>query len=367
MLLAPIAAMARVPLPAQPVGVPYPTTAWPESAPQTGVDTTRLSEALDGTFTTVGTSGAPDTRALLVIHHGILVAERYAPGFSRETRFQSWSMAKTVTQALVGILVRQGRLEVHAAAPVPAWRGAGDPRAAITIEHLLHMTTGLDNADAGEGPESFASKLLFGPGSRDAFSFATAPPLVHPPGTHWAYSTATSMILAGIVGRTVGGGQEGLLAFMRSELFDPLGMPSAVPEFDPTGTFLGGAFIWATARDWARLGLLYLRDGVWDGRRLLPEGWVDYSRTPAPAANNGVYGAHLWVNLAPKAGQFQPLTGSPSSAFCMSGNGGQFVAMMPGRDLIVVRLGEMQASTWADVHAIIAAVASAFSPVGAEE
>ena len=154
---------------------------------------------------------------------------------------------------------------------------------------------------------------------------------------------------------------------MQSELFDPLGMPSAVPEFDPTGTFLGGAFTWATARDWARLGLLYLRDGVWDGRRLLPEGWVDYSRTPAPAANNGVYAAHLWVNLSPKAGQFQPLTGSPSSAFCMSGNGGQFVAMMPGRDLIVVRLGEMQASTWADVHAIIAAVASAFSPVGAEE
>src|SRR5207249_3490390 len=156
-------------------------------------------------------------------------------------------------------------------------------------------------------------------------------------------------------------------AFMFERLFGPLGMTSPLPRFDPAGAFIGSSFCFATPRDFARFGLLYLQDGVWDGRRLLPEGWVDYSRTPAPAANNGVYGAHLWVNLAPKAGQFQPLTGSPSSAFCMSGIGGQFVAVMPGRDLIVVRLGEMQASTWADVHAIIAAVASAFSPVGAEE
>jgi CubicO group peptidase (beta-lactamase class C family) len=366
-VLVPIAAPARAALPPQPAGVPYPTSAWPESPPGAGVDVARLGAALDGAFTAVGHSGLPDTRAVLAVHRGVLVAERYAPGFTRDSRFQSWSMAKTVTQALLGILVRQGRLDVGATAPVPAWQGADDPRGAITIDHLLHMTSGLDNADGGEAPDSFGSRLLFGVGARDVLGFATDVALRHPPGTHWAYSTGTSMILAGIAGRTVGGGRDGLVAFMRAELFGPLGMRSAVPEFDPTGTFLGGAFMWASAHDWARFGLLYLRDGVWEGRRVLPEGWVDYSRTPAPAPNNGVHGAHLWVNETPKEGQFQPLPGLPSSVFSMAGNAGQFVVMVPTRDLVIVRLGEMQASTWRDASGILAAIGSAFPPAVPEE
>src|SRR5262249_20613213 len=263
----------------QPEGVPYPTEAWPVAPPGPGIDGKRLDAALDAAFAPVSANGLPDTRALLVVHGGTIVAERYAPGFGPDSRLQSWSMAKTVTQALVGILVGQKRLDLHAPAPVPAWHAPGDPRGAITLDQLLHMTSGLDNADGGEGPDSFASRLLFGPGSRDVFAYASTVASVHAPDTHWAYSTGTSMIVAGIVGRTVGGGPDGMRDFMRRELFEPIGVRSAVPEFDAAGTFLGGAGVWATARDGARLGLLYLRDGVWDGRRVLPEGWVDYSRT----------------------------------------------------------------------------------------
>jgi CubicO group peptidase (beta-lactamase class C family) len=360
--LAPAALGAElVPLPPQPAGVPFPTQRWPEAAPGAEVDTARLSAAFDAAFAVKGRSGVPDTRALIAIHHGAIVAERYAPGFGPDSRFQSWSMAKSITQALVGILVREGRLDVHGPAPVPAWRAPGDPRGGVTLDHLLHMSSGLANADGGVGPDSFVARLLFGAGSRDVFAYATGVALERPPDTHWAYSTATSMIVAGIVERTVGGGREGMLSFMHGELFDRLGMRSAVPEFDAAGTFLGGGFVWASARDWARFGLLYLRDGVWDGARVLADGWVDYVRTPAPAPDNGVYGAHMWLNLVPKADQFSPLPGGPASAFSANGNEGQMVVIVPTLDLVLVRLGVMQASGWPEVTRAAADVVAAFS------
>ena len=158
-----------------------------------------------------------------------------------------------------------------------------------------------------------------------------------------------------------------MLAFLRAKLFDRLGMRSAVPEFDAAGTFMGGAFVWANARDWARFGLLYLRDGVWDGARVLPEGWVDYVRRPAPAPNNGVYGAHLWLNFEPKEPQFKPLPGGPESALSVSGNNGQMVVIVPTHDLVVVRLGEMQASSWDSVTGEVAAAVAAFPPLAAAQ
>jgi CubicO group peptidase (beta-lactamase class C family) len=270
-------------------------------------------------------------------------------------------MAKSVTQALVGILVRKGKLEVAAPADVPAWRATDDPRRALTLDQLLRMTSGLEADDDLDGVASTA-ELLFGRYALDMEARAIALPLAHPPGTRWAYSTATTMVVAGIVGRAVGGGKAGLLAFMRRELFDPLGMRSAVPEFDAAGTFMGGGFVYATARDWARFGLLYLRDGRWDGARILPEGWVDYARTPAPAQNNGVYGAHFWLNGEPGSGkyQFPILPGGPASAFGASGARGQYVVLLPTRDLILVRLGEMETATWADLAGGLAGVAAAF-------
>jgi CubicO group peptidase (beta-lactamase class C family) len=269
-------------------------------------------------------------------------------------------MAKTVTQALVGILVRQGRLSVDQPSGVAAWQKEGDPRRALTVRHLLHMTAGLDNEDGdGEGI-TFGSRLLFGDLSHDVVAGAAGAAVLHAPDAHWAYSTGTSMLLADVVTRTVGG-KDALLAFIDAELAGPLGVTSLVPEFDAAGNFLGGSSVWADAEDWARLGLLYLRGGVWDGKAIFAPDWVDFSRAPAPAPDNGKYGAHLWLNLPPKGGQFQSVSGAGmESMFMMSGAFGQYVAMFPDRDLVVVRLGDSQATDWDALSMGVGAVAAAF-------
>jgi CubicO group peptidase (beta-lactamase class C family) len=353
---------AAAPLPPQPAGVAWPTRGWPQGDPALGGDHAGLETAVAQLFLAAGRGGLPDTRALLVVQGGRVVLERYAPGFGPDSRFRSWSMAKSVTQCLTGILVREGKLALDAPAPVPAWQRPGDPRAALRLREILTMTTGLDNADGGDGADSRVAQLLFGAGSSDTAASAEQAKLAHEPGTHWAYSTATSQILAGIVGRAIGGGREGVRDFAERELAAPLGMRSLVLEFDAAGTMLGGGYVWASARDWARLGLLYLRDGRWESRRILPEGWVDFTRTPAPAANNGTYGAHFWLTGEPGPEQWRTLA-AEIEAFQMNGNGGQFVVMVPDRDLVVVRLGEMHASTWAELNAGLSALIRAF-PAG---
>ena len=362
--LAHAAAGATGALPTQPAAVAWPTLGWSEGAPAEAVDHGALESAVAKLFRAVGRAGVPDTRALLVVSGGRLVLERYADGFGATSRFRSWSMAKSVTQCLTGILVREGQLALDAPAPVPEWQRPGDPRAALTLRHLLNMTTGLANADGGDQAGSFVAQLLFGEHALDTLAFASDVDLDYEPGTHWAYSTATSQILSGIVGRSAGGGRAGVRAFAEHELAEPLGMHSLVLEFDAAETLLGGGYVWASAQDWARLGLLYLRDGRWDGRRILPEGWVDFTRTPAPAANNGSYGAHFWIRAKPGPEQWPAL--SPDlEAFEMNGNAGQFVVMVPDRDLVVVRLGEMQASTWPELNAQLAELIHVF-PARAE-
>jgi CubicO group peptidase (beta-lactamase class C family) len=341
----------------------WPTAAWPEAAPSDEVDRKALDAAVERAFVTIGRGGVSDTRALIAVHHGAIVAERYASGFGPDKRFQSWSMAKSVTQALVGILVRDGKLSVAAPINLSAWQAAGDQRAQLTLDHLLHMSSGLANADDPEdAANSLVVAMMFGDHTARMAEYAAAVPLVHTPGTHWAYSTATSMIIADLAQRAAGGSKEAMLAFMRRELFDRLGMRSAVPEFDAGGTFMGGGFFWASARDYARFGYLYLRDGIWEGTRILAPGWVDYTRTRAPAANNGTYGAHFWLNHAPGPDQFHLLPGGPESAFAASGNDGQIIVIVPPYDLVVVRLGEMQAGTWKSVTGEVAAIVAAFAP-----
>ena len=352
-----------VPLPPQPAGVPWPTREWPVGEPDAGVDRAALGAALDTLFAARGRSGTPDTRAVVVIQGGRRVVARYADGFGPDSRFLSWSMAKTVTQALVGILVRQGRLSVDQPTGIAAWQRDGDPRRALTVAHLLHMTAGLDNADGNGEGITFGTRLLFGDLSRDVVAGASDTAVLHAPDAHWEYSTGTSMLLADVVTRTVGG-KDALLAFVAAELAGPLGITSLVPEFDPSGNFLGGAAVWADAEDWARLGLLYLRGGVWDGKPIFADGWVDFSRGLAPAQNNGKYGAHLWLNLPGKDGQFEPIPGvGLESLFMMSGAFGQYVAMLPDRDLVIVRLGDMQATDWDALAKEIGALADAFPAV----
>ena len=357
------AAADLVDLPPQPAGVPWPTTAWTEALPGPDVDRTALAAAIARSFSVLGPDGVPDTRALLVVHRGVVVAERYAPGFGPDSRFHSWSMAKSVTQALVGILVGDGRLRLEARAPVASWHDPGDRRNQLTLEHLLHMTSGLDNADdsgAGDGTGGFVAELIFGEGATNEAAYAADVPLAHEPGSHWAYSTGSSMVVAAIVQREVGGSGEAMRDFMRRRLFRPLGIRSMVGEFDDAGFFLGGGFVWASARDWARFGYLYLRDGVWEGRRILPEGWVDYTRTPADAPDNTVFGAHFWLNHEPFGDQFPVLPGAPESAFCATGAYGQYVCMVPTRDLLVVRLGESRGGGFPVIRAPLVELIAAF-------
>jgi CubicO group peptidase (beta-lactamase class C family) len=343
--------------------VPWPTLDWPARDPGADVDWPELDAAVAELFRPTGRGGVPDTRALLVVRGGALVLERYAPGFDANTRFYSWSMAKSVTQALVGLLVRDGRLALDDRVDVPEWSAADDPRRAITLRQMLNMSSGVANSDDDGGSTEaglgFAARMLFGDGARDMGGYAAAAPLEHAPGTYWAYSTATSVLVARSVQRALGDPEAGR-SFARRELFERIGMRSALQEVDAQGTLAGGSSVWATARDWARFGLLYLRDGVWDGSRVLPEGWVDFTRTPAPAPNNGSYGAHFWLVRPGGPTQFPPATRAPLDAFEANGANGQIVMIIPSRDLLVIRLGEHQATSWDWLKDQLAALANAF-------
>ena len=351
----------RTPLPSQPSDVPWPTLGWLRGDAR-GADHIAIETALGKLFAAKSETGVLDTRALLVIQGGRLVVERYAPGFDANSRFRSWSAGKSVTNAWVGILVRDGRVSLDEPLDAKEWRARpDDPRRAITVRQALQMTTGLDNADGEAGPSGFGAQILFGNLAGDSAGAAADKPLVHEPGTFWAYSTGTTQLLARLVTERAG---EDARSFIARELAAPLGLHSLLVETDRVGTPFGGAFVWATGPDWARLGLLYLRDGVWEGRRILPRGWVDFSRTPAPVPNNGTYGAQFWVNGKPGTGQ-HPMYGPELETFEMNGNNGQIVAMVPARDLVIVRLGEQHASSWEALRAQLADLIEAFPMRGA--
>ena len=341
---------ALVPLPPQPAGVPWPTADWPVGAVAPDVDRARIDRALDRAFTADAQRPLGETHGVVLVHRGVLVAERYAPNLGPSDTLRSWSIAKSILHALLGILVRDGHLDVGARADAPEWSDPSDPRRAITIDHLLRMSSGLGYVEDYDDEQSDVREMLFGSGKEDMARYAAARPLAVPPDTAFSYTSGQSLILARILGHIVGGGRDGVLAFMRRELFDPIGMRSAKPRFDAAGTFVGSSYVFATARDFARFGLLYLRDGVWDGRRILPEGWVDYARTPTPTAPLRDYGAHFWI--------------SPGELGTFSANGfeGQRILIVPALDLIVVRLGRTPATQALGLQSWLADVVAAFRP-----
>jgi CubicO group peptidase (beta-lactamase class C family) len=327
--------LTLVPLPPQPDGVPWPTTAWPEGEPPAGVD---LGPLLERVFDDAGPL-AP-TYAVVVVQGGRIVAERYAgqlEHFDRppdpvtaETRLLSWSMAKSMLHAVVGLAVGDGRLDIDAPAGVPEWVAPDDPRHAITLRQLLAMSDGLNFVeDYVDDRVSDVMKMLFGAGQGDTAHFAADRPLAAAPGTRFNYSSGTSNIISAVVARTVGPGAP-YAHYLRSRLFDPIGMRSAQPELDAAGTWVASSYVRTTARDFARFGLLYLRDGTWGGTRLLPEGWVDYGRTiESVDPEDGPYGAHWWG-----------VAGDTLGTFRASGFEGQSITLCPTEDLIVVRLGK---------------------------
>ena len=343
-----------LPLPPQPGAIPWPTRAWAAVPPEADVDFARLRAAADEPFAAPARASHGETLALLAVHRGRLVHERYAPGRGDTDTFPSWSMAKSVLHAAIGVLVGEGRLDRHAPAPIGAWREAGDPRGAITLEDLLRMVDGLEFVEHYEpSGRSDVVDMLFRGGKDDAAAYATSRPLAHPPGRYWNYSSGTSIVVSAIACAAVGGGRSGMEAFLHRAIFDPIGMRSAKPRFDRAGTFLGSSYVFATARDFARFGLLYLRDGTWDGARLLPAGWVEHARTPTPASI-GRYGAHWWLAL------------DGSGIFTANGFQGQYIVVDPGRDLVLVRLGVSTPEQRVAVVRSLRAMVEAFPPVGVQ-
>ena len=308
------------PLPPHPSDVPWPTNSWSrdEASPATAAIADSLFDL---------EPGQGYTYALLVIKEGKLLYERYAHGSNPIYLQYSWSMAKSVTHALVGILVDQGKLGLYEPVAVPEWQGSGDPRHEITLDHLLRMSSGLAFTEVYvDDQPTDVIPMLMGEGRDDTGAFAAAKPAIHPPGEHWSYSSGTTNIICRILRDLIGNGSTGMSAFMEEHLFRPLGMRTPTPRYDTSGTFIGSSFLFATPQDFARFGYLYLRDGVWDGKRILPEGWVDYARTPTYEDDAEAYGAHWWLR-------------PHSKWFMASGYDGQRILVAPDKDAIVVRCG----------------------------
>jgi len=301
-----------------------------------GVGPEKLAELLDSAFTEPDPRRLRRTRAIVVLQDGRLLAERYAPGFSAETPLNGWSMAKGVMGVLIGLLVGEGKLSLAQERLLPQWSAPDDPRGRITLEDLLRMRSGLRFSEVYSNPLSDVTRMLFS--QPDAAAFAAARPLEAPPGSRWQYSSGTSNILSLIARRAVG--ESEYPSWPRRALFDPLGMRSAVFEPDASGTFVASSFLFATARDWARLGLFLLQDGVWEGRRLLPEGWARFLTTLTPQSPDGRYGAHWWLKLSKELGGETPAAARlPADAFHALGHEGQCLSVIPSRGLVVVRLG----------------------------
>ena len=298
---------------------------WPDG------ETVRTDPALDRLIADDALTG-PATRAVVVVHGGRIVAERYGRGFDARMPQLGWSMAKSVTAGLVGTLLKDGRLSLDTSAFWPA----GDARAAIKISDLMAMSSGLE-WNEGYGAVSDVTRMLFL--ESDMAAFARNHPLAHPVGSFWNYSSGSAVILSRLVQDAAGSSPSSVA---RARLFGPLGMRSAVIEADAHGTLVGSSYVYATPRDWARYGQFLLQQGVWHGRALLPPGYVALMATPV-AASRGQYGqglVWLWGSDAETPGQ-NPDTGFgvPPDTFWMEGHDGQFIAIIASRELVIVRLG----------------------------
>ncbi len=326
-------------------------------SPMNGEATTRLAAVLDDAFSETDPTHPRQTRAVVVLSNGQIVAERYAAGFTADTPMLGWSMTKGVLNALAGILVREGKLTLDAPLPVPRWSAPDDPRHRITLDHLLRMSSGLRFDEKMSTPVTDVTTALFL--VPDMAAFAADKPLDAAPGTRWQYSSGTTLILSGVMRHVLG--DVAYRAFPRAALFDPIGMSSAVLEEDASGNFVGSSFLYATARDWARFGQLYVQGGVWNGTRILPEGWVAYSRTPAPADATRAYGAHFWLQIPEEYGTSR--TALPGDTFHAAGHEGQFVTIIPSRQVVIVRLGKTRHERVWDQTAFVSNVLRTLDPL----
>ena len=291
-----------------------------------------LKAALDHAFEEPATPFRR-TRAVVVVRDGKVIAERYAPGIGVETQLSGFSLTKSMINALIGVLTQQGLTSPSLPAPIPEWRGAGDPRREIEVEHLMRMTSGLDLDETNSGFDPSTRMYLH----NDMSAYAINTKMIAPIGTRFHYSGATTQILARIV-RDLTGGPEQTLAFAWRELFNPLGMRHVTLEFDGAGTLQGANYMLASARDWAKLGMLYLNDGVVGGKKVLHPDWVDFC---AAATLDSDYAAGFFTNRSdhPNA-KGRVSLGFPRDSFFASGLLGQRIVIMPSQRMVVVRLGD---------------------------
>jgi CubicO group peptidase (beta-lactamase class C family) len=295
----------------------------------------KLASTVNSAFEETDKERPLNTRAVIVLHNGQIVAEKYAPTFNENTKLLGWSMTKTVTNAIVGVLVKQGKLRIEEPAPITEW--ATDKRSKITLNNLMQASSGLAWEEVYGGP-SPATNMLFR--KKDAGGFAVKSKLQDEPNSKWYYSSGTTNIISKITKQTLG---NDYYSFAYREIFDKIGAYTMIIEPDAGGTYIGSSFSYATARDWARFGLLYLNDGVWNNERILPEGWVKYSTTPAVAASKGEYGAQIWLNAGNKTNPADRLYPDvPNDMYLMDGYEGQSVIMIPSRNVVIVRLGLSQ-------------------------
>ena len=307
-------------------------------APASGIvtpPTAELARALDGVFAEHSGSAPKQVQAVVVVLKDHVIAERYADGVGPETPLLSWSVAKSLTNALVGILVRSGRLAPGLPLAAPEWQHAGDARARITLEDLMRMQSGLAALESGSPADPVARMEFM---HADMAGFAAALPLRIAPATQFEYTSANTLLVARRLGEIIGGGAQGLRTFAERELFAPLHMQGVTLEFDGAGTFIGASFAWAPARSYARFGTLYLNDGVTpQGERLLPPGWVEWSRRSLLGAP---YGAGFWTNDGDsRFARLRVAAGFPRDGFFASGVLGQRIYIVPSAQVVVARFG----------------------------
>lgn len=316
-----------------PMGNVLPTQPLPKE-----IDETKLGQAVNAAFETADSL----TAAFVVTWRGQLIAERYGQGLNEHTQLEGWSMGKSLTATLMGILIKQGVYDLWQSAPIPEWQSANDPRAKIRIADILHMSSGL-RIKAPQDPDydpagTYSDHVYLYTGGVDSYHYAATRPQQWPPNTIGRYRNSDPVLISYLVRLGVEKRGEEYLSFPQRVLFDKLGIRTMVIETDPFGNFLGQGYEVGSGRDWARLGNLYLQDGVWNGERILPEGYAKFVSTVAPAweaDRRPIYGAFFWINGTDTF----PV---PRDAYYMSGAGGQTTLIIPSHDLVVVRMGHFK-------------------------
>ena len=310
----------------------------------------RLREVLDKAMQEPSATSLRNTQALVVMHQGRLLAERYAAGIGPETPLLGWSMTKTVTALLTGVLVQDGKLALEQDALLSDWSSPADPRRRIRLQNLLQWTSGLDFQE-DYMPGSDTTNMLYESG--DMAHYVASRPLKDAPGSHINYQSGGSVLLAKVVARAISDQPLGIVGFARRRLFEPLGIRSASIEPDVAGNLVGGSYMLASARDWSRIGQLILQQGNWNGQQIVSRDWIHFMSTPQTNQPEGLFGAHLWLNASRNGKKhFMSL---PDDMVRLDGFNHQLVVIIPSRQLVITRLGATVDGSW-DTERFIADV-----------